>query len=777
MRTPSVKITRRALIAVIILVSLAVLFNYLQIWLNRKSVVKKNPPILSPELARSAEGFQYFDYKGPVLRFKIVAKRLLETRMGKKLLEGIEACDFAPDRSIRNEIRSQNAEFDSDRKLAYFSGNVLLLLDKRVTVQTNSLHYDLNTGTGMIPDRVQIKSREVNGSARGLRFDEKNKSLDFSGEVSFFLNRAGETPGAPGNFEKLHATSESAHYSELTNRIIFQGKARVESDSRVLAAEIIEGILGPDQKRITSLISTGNASYQSEEEGEARALSGDRIIFQMGASAILEKISVAGQAAFSSISPSEERSLSAGEIDLEFGGAQGALTGIQSRGSVLFRTKRGMEQARIYGDSLYAEFTPENKVLSRIRVQKKAKLLLENAKDLSGSELQAEEINMLFSKEGEFLESANASGNVVISQRSDSQSGIPQMRRMNSDSARFSFFPNNNRLLKDMNADGHVQITYEKKSSSGKISVMRAASDKIEAAFELKNNSSVVKSMTQKGNFSYLDDLMSATAGRCDYDAGKELLVLKESPRISNKTGTTTGEWMEYDQDRKMISVHRGVRSRLNTKEGEDTFFGSSTASSPILITADEMQSWTEKEHFRYMGKVQLLSEDQQLQAQKLEIFDGGERMEAQGEIRHIVSGKKAFVSSLQSRSKEPQNSKSSSATIKSSNLEYLKKSNELIYLENVRLFSQEMNMSSHGLNVFFAGDGKKVTRAVAHQNILIRRNGTECRGDSADWNLDAGTIVVDGTPAKLFDPERGRSAAHRLTWFTADDTILFGNR
>ncbi len=757
------------MIGLIILLLFAVGFSYVRSRRIRARVVKKATPILGADVARSSENVRYFDYRGEVLRFKIEAKRALQTRPGKNLLVDIVASDFNPDGSVRNEIRSRNAEYDPERKIADFSGDVQLQFGKGVTVRANSLHYDLNANIGTTHDLLQVQSPEANGSARGMRFDETNRVLDLGGEVSFFVSRIG--PGGAGATGKLHVTSERAHYSELAHQIILQGKARIVSDSTVLAGETIEGTLTSDQKRLTSIISTGNALYKSTTGNETRTLNGDRMVFTIGESAALEKIVISGQAAFASASPSQEQNLQASEISILFDSAQGSLKQIESWNGVQFRMKRGAEQSRIFGEYLKAQFAAGKNALSDIQVRKKARLTLEGSKEASGSDLQANDIDMDFSSEGDFLESASAAGNVVISQRAAGQGKLPQIRRLTTDSARFHFLPQNSLLLKDMDADGHVRITYEKKSDSGETSNFQTSSEKMSASFAPQNGGNALQSMTQLGNFRYQDATRTATAGRCDYDAVKELLVLKQSPRIADKTGETTGELIEFDQGQKILSVHRKVRSEISASKGENSLFGASSASSRIMVTADEMLSWTENEHIRYAGKVLLKSADQQLQAQTLEIFEGGDRVEAQGDVRHISE---ELVSAPKSKSKKPQNSAVNLTIIQSSKLNYLKKSNELTYLGNVSLRSGDMFLSSGSLLLVPDEKGKELKRAIAHNNVFIQRSGSECKGDNADWNLDLGKIVVDGKNVEVKDPKGALSSGRRLTWSTADDTISF---
>jgi len=183
MRAPLVRVVRRLLIGVIVLVLISVLFNYLHFRRGRSRSSVKTPQILSSDTARSVENIEYTDNQNGKIRFKIRARRLLETKLGKSLLQGIEAYDFNPDGSIHNEIRSQKAEYERDRKIADFAGDVRLSLGKGIELRTDSLHYDMNLNLGTTPDKLRLISREGGGTARGARYDQREESLELESKV------------------------------------------------------------------------------------------------------------------------------------------------------------------------------------------------------------------------------------------------------------------------------------------------------------------------------------------------------------------------------------------------------------------------------------------------------------------------------------------------------------------------------------------------------------------------------------------------------------------
>ncbi len=83
MKVSHVLIYRRLLVGIIVVLLVAVCFNYLQSWRRRNSQVQQTPDILSGELSRSVEGIEYTERRHGQVQFKLKAARLRETRGGQ----------------------------------------------------------------------------------------------------------------------------------------------------------------------------------------------------------------------------------------------------------------------------------------------------------------------------------------------------------------------------------------------------------------------------------------------------------------------------------------------------------------------------------------------------------------------------------------------------------------------------------------------------------------------------------------------------------------------
>ncbi len=827
MRAPIVKNLRRFLIGVIILLLVAVSANFIYTRRHRSQTSAEIHHILSPEMILSAESEEYAENRNGVVRFKIRAEKRLETRMGKNYLQGIEAFDINPDGSVRNTIHSQKAEYDKEHGLADFSKDVRIRLSNGIELRTDSLHYDRNKNLGTTSDRLELRSSAASGTAIGMSFDSEKESLDF-GDVDLVMFQKRIKPDGKTEDVKIHASSKKAFLSESARVFRFQDNARIDAGYETFSGDEIEAVLSADQKHFRAITSNGHSVYQRKEAQETSHLSGDRIEVGMDeASGALQNLRVSGQAAYSSISENEEKNLNAAEIYLELDAARGLPVQFQSRTGVRFQINSGNARKVVSADQLQATFVRGSKNLESLHASKNASIY-EIGNGMAENELKAEDIQLFFaeaegrarlekvrasgsahwtstpskqknstspeatrrliassleinySSDGDSPESGVASGDVSLNSIPAGSSTNPLIRQLLANYVRFQFYPRESHI-KDMYAEGRVRVKYEKgpdKSGSAK-EEFQTESDKMQAIFQASGNEGAIESATQWGHFSYKDDSKTATSGKCDYAAAEEKLFLRESPKIiDSHMGETRGEEIEYDQKRKILFVHRQVRSVLSQQKGSSSFWGSSGSSFPIIVTADEMKYLSELAQARYNGNVDLLSEDQRLQSQELEIINSGERVSAQGGIRHYVYRTGTGQSSAL---KKPGNSADMPMNIQCTGLQYIKETNTITYSGtnpgNVLLHSADYDISSSTLDVKWEKEGKRIERATAREKVVIHQGNRICRGEIAEYYLDPERFEVTGTPAEIDDPGKVKSTARHLVSFVADSRTRLESR
>ena len=826
---------RAFLIGIIALVIILVGFNYLYTWYRRAHAIKQTMQILGSEMARSAESIEYSENQDGVVRFRIRAQKLLETRQGRNFLEGIEAEDYNPDGSMRNRISSRKAEYDREGKIAEFSEDVRVQMGKEASLSARNLRYDLKTNVGFINDRLLFDSEQIRGTAGGGRYDDNLKTLILTPNVDFSVVLDAAKPANSMGFNKIHITSHSAVFMRSERLFSFQGGAYVDAGSATLTAGKIDVIFSEDERHVKSLRCSGSAAYQVKDAAGQRTLKGDEIIFQVQqASGALEKIDVQGQAFFSSNTKDGEQTLTAEATHLELDPLKGSPSLVQSTTEVRFISRRGTDETVVTANRLEAAFIPGGNLLDKIHVWDSARMSSRGANDVGNENLDADEIqlsvrernrragiqdlqakgnvrwisnilaegstagsqktrslsagslSMSYASDADFMESGVAAGNVVFTGIPAADVESSQIKSLEADTVKFRFYARANRL-QSFEGDGHVRIAFQNSTaqdSKNSVSDFSTSSDHLRADFQESDGS--IQSISQWGDFVYRESNRKVSAGRSDYAAQKQILLLKEGPKVEDGSSSTTSETMELDRQSKTLNARGLVKSILHVKGG---MLGAhsgepSNATGATICTAEKLQYWLEESHARYSGNVQMLSENGQLQSQVLEIFDGGEAVVAEGGIKHTVpqnvADKSTDLAKLTNtdRNKNTKNPIANSViSIASSKLQYRRSQSSLTYSGNVFLRGADFDMYSESLQIDIDSEGKQIERAKAVGKVIIHQSGREARGDSADYFLSPKKFIVAGNYAEIVDPQRGRSVARRLTFFASDDRILLENR
>ena len=796
MHIPLVKIIRRILIGVIGAVVIAAFINYLVATLRRTHDGGNQPAMISADFRRAAEGIEVFVRKGSALRFTVRARRLRETIQERNFLEGIEASDFNEDGSVRNSIYSDMAVYDPGREILDFDGDVRIILNDGTELRAETLHYDLNTETGVIPGLMEFLSSNVSGRARDVQLYRDEDRLELGGEVDFSLIRENTVAAGDSSDVRIHAVADRGTCLLSENRILFAGGVRMESlDMGALSAGAADIILNDDRSKIAYMTVSGKAAYEMRIHGGTRFISGGLMVFSAGTTGALEKVLISEQANLFVKTVDEERTLRAGEIEMFLDSATGAISEISGTGGADFLDRRGSEETWAAGDAIYAAFADDGNRLRDVRLSGRSRFSITGT-GKAANELLAETIAAHFQAESENIEVLTASGGVRWTFNSPGadttrtlyaakleiryaenypasgeasgavtleETAVVRMeRRLKAEWMRFDFFPGSGQI-KSLMAEGdihtfyaHNEPSYEnfKNSQNSYPERYETSSDSLEAFFTLNNGTGALWRAEQRGKFRLVSDVRSVTADRGEYDAGSGKLTLTGSPEIFEIAGRVSGDRIEYDLAAEELLASGQVRAALYSLQSKGSFFRTGDDASPVVVMAEELRYRLPDERFHFSGGVVTMTENQQLNAREITI-DGDGNMTADGGVLHRIEESGA------------------AAIIESGRMEYRQGDGLIRYSGKVEMRSKEMMFYADILNVELDDDAKALRRVSTEGNVLVRHDGRVCRGDAAEWVPMSGNYAVTGNPAMIDDPARGRSTARRLTYFHGQDRVM----
>jgi lipopolysaccharide export system protein LptA len=411
-----------------------------------------------------------------------------------------------------------------------------------------------------------------------------------------------------------------------------------------------------------------------------------------------------------------------------------------------------------------------------------------------GRALSASALTMTYSEKGEYLQSGTATGKVTMTVAPRPGNSQPTLRQLLCDRAIFRFAPEDSRL-QEMSGDGNVHLLYQKPGDPSKrvaAEEFKSASDRIQARF--RDSDGTPETIVQSGNFEFQDGTRTARSGNCEYSEATQVMVLLDHPSIEDPDTTTSGERIEYNRKENVMIVRRNVRSILRKAQSKGLLSSSGgSTSSPGIVMADEMQYWPDQSKARYVGEVHLLSSENQLQAQSLIVSNGGERIEAEGSVRHDIQKMGAVMGASAARpnpatvsNPSAQAKSGTPVRIRSSKLIYVTAGNSLQYSGKVSLESGNNRLESDFLDITLDSEGNRVNRAHARSKVILTSRGLldgriarELLGEDADYNVQENIMVITGNDAEFRDfakPEKPSSTkAPRLTFFISDDRISAG--
>jgi LPS export ABC transporter protein LptC len=242
MRQNGARTVRRALLALLVVVSGAVAWNL------RRPAPRTTGP--SPQEAPLPEqGTTVAD--GSLMRFregnrKVEVKwRSMVGREGAAMhLRGVEATfPFLRDgRASTATITADECLYQPQPQEASFRGNVHLRTDDGLELDTERLDYKADEGVARTDEPVRFRRGKSSGSSRGLDYRSEGGTLDLKADVKLRLENEA---GPPTDIE-----AGTARVTRDERRVVFGGGTLVRQGARELRSERLQLFFAPETDAI-----------------------------------------------------------------------------------------------------------------------------------------------------------------------------------------------------------------------------------------------------------------------------------------------------------------------------------------------------------------------------------------------------------------------------------------------------------------------------------------------------------------------------------------------
>ncbi len=108
--------------------------------------------------------------------------------------------------------------------------------------------------------------------------------------------------------------------------------------------------------------------------------------------------------------------------------------------------------------------------------------------------------------------------------------------------------------------------------------------------------------------------------------------------------------------------------------------------------------------------------------------------------------------------------------------MSYVPKGKTIKFAGGSFLNTNAMKLTSADLSIRLKEEGNEMDRILAKGKVVILQETKEGRGEEANYDLKADTVVLTGSPV-LVDKEKGITEGDKLTFYLGDGRILIENK
>jgi lipopolysaccharide transport protein LptA/LPS export ABC transporter protein LptC len=212
------------------------------------------------------------------------------------------------------------------------------------------------------------------------------------------------------------------------------------------------------------------------------------------------------------------------------------------------------------------------------------------------------------------------------------------------------------------------------------------------------------------------------------------------------------------------LAAKGAVKVILHREKGEKKALGFFTESQPIFITTQEMRYSKDQKRFLFENNVRFWQEKGMIQAQKAVLFEEKRAFLCEGKVQS------SFPHKQKEREKEEK------IEIAAEKMNYQPQNNILLYEENCSLKARDIQLQSDSIYVYLMEAQEKLKCIFAKGKVVVVQGDREARGEEANYNLEADTIVLTKNPV-LVDKVKGTTECDKLTFYLTDGKIVIENK
>ena len=730
----SVALLRRwfAIGAVLVIVIVAGAYYFAK-W-RIENALKRIPGKINVAIQQSASGFTISKSEAGRTLFKIQASKAIQYKEGgRAALHDVAITLYGRDSARFDQIYGSDFEYDPQSGDVTARGEVQIDLEANpeglthpdqaipkelknpVHLRTSGLIFNQKTGNAHTAEQVEFRIPQAMGTAQGATYQAKDNVLVLQSHVQI------EFTGA----EHATVNADRATMTKTPQAIVLDN-LRVHQPSQDLKADVATLFLRKDST-IDRILARGNVTADSQGASGSHLQAEQLEIFTTANGEKVKTATFRGNVR-AGTSGDQPMQGNAGRVTLNFAG---------------------------------------NNQLASVRAEDNVKLLQHQKPATAQAETQdleitAPAIDFFFAK-SRHMERAETSGPPQITIRPANPNSLAQQTVVTASRFEAGFGTTG---LTSIHGSPDARIVTVTPGQPDRVST----SDALDVAFRAGKG---VESITQQGNFAYVDGERKAWAKSARYTPADHMLALSGSPRVVDGGMTTTATSMKLDRATGDAIAEGEVKSTYSDLKPQPD--GALLASSsPIHVTAKAMTAHNSPTVAVYSGNARLWQDANVVEAPAIQF-----NRDRRSVIASAAGGKPVSILVTQMDS----GNKAAPLRINSTHLAYTDNERKIHLEGDVVAKWTDLTITAKTLDVFLQPQGQgtaiplnglgKLDRVVANGQVKVTQPHREGTGDQLVYTAADDKFVLTGGPPSIFDAEQGKITGVSLTLFRHDDRVL----
>jgi lipopolysaccharide export system protein LptA len=748
---------RWLLLVAMVFIAAAVVGIYRARRIIQQSQRRAVPPTIPLDTKSNAKDFEWGQSANGHPAGKITARNMKQSADGERdELNDIELRIYAKDGKHYDSVKSAYATLTtSDHKL-YSPGDAKITLDVPVegdpphpltSITTSGINFDSESYQAVTDKHVAFTFEEGDGTATGAAYDPSTHVLNLNSNVVVNLRGKG-----PDNMP-MKIEAGQLGWNEATGVLLLQPWSRLTRDQTVVdAGQSTVQLMGHDIKTIDAVQGHGT----DKRPGRNIEYAADIIHVTYTDTRAIDKITGTGNARLVAHDATADTTITGNRVDLAFveNDGESVLSTALATGNGYLESKPVPDPKGATGDTkilkadvLDLQMRPGGKELDHVHTQAPGTLefvpnqIARHRRILKGDHM---DINYGVKNEVQSFHATSASTETYASED-------------------------------------------DRKKKKANLATSFTSSRVIDASFDEKGN---LKDMKQTDNFRYAEGERKAQSDLATLQNDTNVMDLDKNARISDASGTTSGDNIRLDQmtgdfdakghvfTTRLPEEHKSESAMLDKDE-------------PTLGTADRVISANRNHLVHYAGNAVVWQTSNRIQADRIDIDRDKKSIVADGKVVTQFEDKPKAdadapkLDATASGQPAPTPTKPAEVrftVVRSQHMFYTDPDRQADYTGGVDFWRPAMTVKSATLKAFLNpqdsdadsrinhafGDGKVEVVQYAPDRHRVGNS------EHAEYYTDEEKVILTGGEPKLNDSKTGNDTrGDKLTWFTDNDRLI----